>query len=62
MTVVGMEVVRGDKKEPCLYCGQDEHKTPLACPRIAHVTIEDGCISGISFWEDFYEYEPDLAG
>lgn len=62
MTVVDMEVVRGDKKEKCLYCGQDEHPTPLACKRIAHISIEDGEISGISFWEDFWDDEPELAG
>ena len=62
MAVVDMEVVRGEKKEKCLYCGKDEHTTPLACPRIAHVSIEDGQISGISFWEDFLPEDPDMAG
>lgn len=62
MTIVDMEVIRGDKKEKCLYCGKDEHSQPLACPRIAHISIEDGDITGISFWEDFFEYDPDVAG
>ena len=62
MTVVDMEVVRGDKKEKCLYCGKDAHEVFLACPRIAHLTIEEGEITGLSFWEDFFDEEPDLAG
>ena len=62
MTVVDMEVIRGDKKEKCLYCGGEEHPTPLCCPRIAHISIEDGEITGISFWEDFYDFDPDMAG
>ncbi len=61
MTVVDMEVVRGERKEKCLYCGQDEHPQPLCCPRIARVEIEDGNVSGITFWEDFFDDEP-LAG
>lgn len=56
-----LTVVRGQKKEPCLYCGGQKHETPLACPRIAHIAIEDGAVCGISFWEDFFDYEPDPA-
>jgi len=48
-------------EDVCLYCGEPPHKTQLACPRIAHLTIEDGAISGISFWGDFYDDEdPDF--
>ena len=39
MTVVDMEVIRGEKKDPCPYCGEEEHKVPLACPRINGITL-----------------------
>lgn len=55
MEPTDLSVIRGEKKEPCLYCGEEAHKTPLMCKRIAHIEIEDGCITGISFWEDFWE-------
>lgn len=42
----------------CLYCGGDPHKTQLACPRIAHLSInEDGYVEGITFRDDFFEEE-----
>ena len=46
-------VIQGAKKEPCVYCGEDAHKVPLACPRIAfiHVDTETGCVDGIEFRE-----------
>lgn len=55
--VTDLEVIRGEKKQPCLYCGEGPHTTPLACPRIAHVQIdpEEGTITGISFWDDFFD-------
>lgn len=55
--VTDLEVIRGEKKEPCLYCGGEQHRTQLACPRIAFVQVdpEYGVITGISFWEDFFE-------
>ena len=62
MSVTDLEVIRGEKKEKCLYCGEDEHPMPLACGRIAHITIEDGQVVGISFWEDFFDQDPDMAG
>lgn len=55
-----MGEVREFKKpeQMCLYCGGEPHKTPLACPRIAHLTInEEGYVEGISFWDDFFEEE-----
>ena len=53
--------IEGGKKEPCLYCGKGPHPTPLACPRIAVVEVdpETATITGISFWEDFFDEEPE---
>ena len=52
--------VRAKKKEICLYCGEDPHKTQLACPRIAHVEIcpEHAVVTGLSFWGDFFDEDP----
>lgn len=36
------DVLKGDRKEPCGYCGQPAHATPLACPRIKAVTLYNG--------------------
>ena len=46
-------VINGGKKEPCVYCGEDQHKVPLACPRISAIYIdtENGCVEGIEFRE-----------
>ena len=51
--------IKGGRKEPCLYCGRAEHATLLACPRIAmvHIDPDTACITGISFWEDFFDEE-----
>lgn len=57
-----LSVVRGKKQEEaaCLYCGAKPHKTPLACPRIAHVSVnEEGYIDGLTFREDFFDEEPE---
>lgn len=59
-----MGEVREFKKpeQMCLYCGGEPHPTPLACPRISHLTInEEGYVEGISFWDDFFEEETDPA-
>lgn len=55
--VTDLEVIRTERKELCLYCGSDAHKVPLCCPRIAHVEIcpEQGVVTGLSFWSDFFE-------
>ena len=34
--------IKGDRKEPCAYCGHDPHPVPLACPRIKSITIYEG--------------------
>lgn len=53
-----MGEVREFPKAMCLYCGGDPHPTPLACPRIARLDInEEGYVEGISFWDDFYVEE-----
>jgi hypothetical protein len=42
----------------CLYCGGAPHPTQLACPRIAHLVInEDGYVEGITFRDDFFDEE-----
>ena len=57
---VSLEVVRGNRKEPCLYCGKEEHPSPLACPRISCIFLSaDGHIECIEFRDD---WTPDLAG
>ena len=54
--------IRGGKREPCLYCGKVPHPTPLACPRIAmlHIDPETATITGLSFWEDFFDEGPEI--
>jgi hypothetical protein len=54
-----MGEVRDFPKNLCVYCGEAPHKVPLACPRIMmlHIDTETGCVSGITFWEEFYEEE-----
>lgn len=48
---IDLEVVRGSRKEPCPYCGGEEHKVPLACPRIAGITVyEEADCYEIHFW------------
>ena len=61
--VTDLEAVRASKKEVCLYCGEDAHKQPLCCPRIARVEIdpEYGVVTGLSFWGDFFDAEPPEA-
>jgi hypothetical protein len=53
--------IKGGKKDPCIYCGGEPHPVPLACPRIAmiHVDPEMATVTGISFWEDFFEESPE---
>ena len=53
-----MGEVREFPKAICLYCGGDPHPTPLACPRIAHLAInEEGYVEGITFRDDFFDEE-----
>ena len=55
-----LTVVRGKKQaeEVCLYCGGKPHKTQLACPRIAHISVsEEGYIEGITFRDDYFDEE-----
>ena len=60
-----MGEVRDFPRAVCLYCGGEPHKTPLACPRIAHLTINgEGYVEGITFKDDFFDAEetqPDPA-
>jgi hypothetical protein len=45
-----LKVLKGGKKEPCVYCGEDPHPTILACPRIYSVVIsEEGYVCEIVF-------------
>jgi len=54
-------VIHGDKKEPCLYCGEPEHSVPLACPRIESIYVSpQGNIECIEFRADWEP--PKLAG
>lgn len=51
MDPIDLEVVRGSKKESCPYCGESEHKVPLACPRIRAVVLyDDSDAVEIQFW------------
>ena len=36
--VTDLEVVRAERKEPCPYCGKEEHVTPFACPSVSGIT------------------------
>jgi hypothetical protein len=38
--VVDLGDEREKRKEPCLYCGQEQHATQLACPRITAIEID----------------------
>jgi hypothetical protein len=59
MKVSDLEVIRGEKREPCLYCGGPEHAVPLACPRIAYVVAdEQGILVEIHFWPPDDEPQP----
>jgi hypothetical protein len=59
-----LSVVRGKKQaeDACLYCGGKPHKTILCCPRIAmvHIDPETACITGITFFGDFFDEEPEI--
>jgi hypothetical protein len=48
-----LEVFRGSKIEPCLYCGKAPHPTVLSCPRISAIDVEPGTahLVGLSFHE-----------
>lgn len=54
-----MSDVRQFPVPKCIYCGADPHPVPLACPRIAmiHVDPDQATVTGISFWEDFFDEE-----
>ena len=58
--------IKGGKREPCLYCGGEPHRTPLACPRIAvvHVDPDTATVSAIEFhcgWKPDERPEPPTA-
>lgn len=36
------DVLKGDRREPCAYCGAAAHVVPLACPRIKSVLMYNG--------------------
>ena len=56
---IDFKAAKDARKPMCLYCGGDPHPTPLACPRIAHLTISgEGYVEGITFWDDFFEDDP----
>lgn len=59
---IDLEVIRGEKQEPCMYCGKPEHAVPLACPRISHVTVyaDAGCID-VYFRGDEPDPDPSVA-
>ena len=42
------------QRDQCLYCGNDGHKTPLACPRISGIEVDPdtGCLCGVNFWPE----------
>jgi len=45
---VDLSVIRGERKERCMFCGQAEHFITLACPRVEAVELDfDGSISAI---------------
>jgi hypothetical protein len=52
-----LEVIRGGKKEPCIYCGQDPHVGAIVCPRISAIWIDPdtGSLSGVEFDPDFFK-------
>ena len=56
-----IKAIQGGKRDPCIYCGKDAHPTPLACPRIAVIEVDPdtATITGISFWEDFFDEAPE---
>lgn len=41
MSIVDLEAVRGQKKDKCEYCGEEEHASVFACPRIKSVTYDN---------------------
>ena len=45
---VDLSVIRGERKERCMFCGQPEHFITLACPRVIGVELGfDGSISAV---------------
>lgn len=59
-----LSVVRGKREAEaiCIYCGGKPHKTQLACPRIAHISVnEEGYCDGITFRDDFFDDDPPEA-
>ncbi len=41
MKVADLEAIRAEKSPRCDYCGEVEHKSVFACPRIKSVTYTD---------------------
>lgn len=39
--VANLETIRSEKVPRCDYCGEEEHKSVFACPRIKSVTYTD---------------------
>jgi hypothetical protein len=49
-----IKMIRGGKKEPCVYCGGEPHAVVLACPRIIALVIScEGYVEGIEFHPDW---------
>jgi len=45
---VDLSVIRDERKERCMFCGQAEHFITLACPRVIGVELDfDGSISAV---------------
>lgn len=61
---VDLGVVRGKKKEPCEYCGGEEHAAVFACPRIKSITYNNETDEvTLRFWgESKFPDDPPLAG
>ena len=60
---IDFQAAKEARKPVCLYCGGEPHATQLACPRIAHLSISsEGYVEGITFVDDFFDDEPELAG
>lgn len=41
MSVVDLEQIRGQKKDKCEYCGEEEHEAIFACPRVKSITYDN---------------------
>lgn len=50
-----IRMIKGGKKDPCVYCGEDQHKVVLGCPRIEAIVISsEGCVAEIIFRDDWF--------